>query len=211
MDQVAEWFRELWPALIAAGAAQALVLILVSAGLVFAVLVLLGSVYRSAETKLDKPVLLSSDSHEGWAWFAPQHFRNSRAQEGKYPRLELYLPDQRRKPIFSKAVKVIIVRSRSKFVHDGGFEGAVAEGGRIAIDEEARREIEAILKDRFGDAGPAWNQQQFFVRLRYPSRFNISYLLKEHPDMSVRVSAWVFILTSLFAVVQAIIMRALHY
>jgi hypothetical protein len=211
MEQIAQSVQDMWPALVDAGVAEALVLTLVSAALVFAVLVLLGSVYRSAETKLDKPVTLSSDSHEGWAWFAPQHFRNSRAQEGKYPRLELYLPDQRRKAFFAKPVKVVIVRNRTKFVHDGGFDGAVAEGGRIAIDEEAKREIEASLKKRFGDDAPAWNQQQFFVRLRYPSRFNISYLLKDHPDMSVRVSAWVFILTSLFSVAQAIIMRALHY
>lgn len=191
-----------------------LVLIGLSLTLILLVLFLLASTYRANNVDLKKQVSTIPIASPGEILLAPRHLAHPSIHAGKAPKVEfwVHLPQSRARRVTVLPLKVRIQKRNSANVHDDTYQG-VRQGGQIGIDERTRSEIEAFCADLMRDEGRRVDvdTDMFEVRLKYPSSFNIAYLLREHPDSSVRISAWVFILTSMFSVVQSIIMHNLGF
>lgn len=108
----------------------------------------------------------------------------------------------------------IAIRDRNReYVYDHTSEKCTqsATGGQIGIDYGPHEELDKHFADLYRREGRKLtaDDAHFIIRFQYPSSLNIRYLLQEHPDSSVRVGAWIFILTSVFAVAQDAIQAAL--
>lgn len=84
-----------------------------------------------------------------------------------------------------------------------------ASGGQLGIDSETREKLERYFSELYRREGRRFDADTatFVVKLKYPMSLNLDYLLREHPDPSVRVGAWIFILTSVFSIVQEWLFR----
>lgn len=185
-----------------------------SATLVLLVLVILAGIYRANNADLPKPVSLTLFAAPGNIVFAPKHLQHPRVHEGKSPLIEYWIelgPSLKKKAATVPA-KIQIRKNNSHNIHDQTYTSAI-EGGQIGIDDNTRDQLEAFAQQIYNKEGRkiSVDTDRFSVKLVYPSRFNLVYLLREHPDTSVRVSAWVFILTSLFAVFQSILLNSLGF
>lgn len=188
--------------------------------LIFVVLTWLAVIYRggAGDEEIEKPVTLAflNASEEHTLILAPRHLKESSTHDAKAPRVEFFL----QVPNCAKYAYRVLVRplrlsirgrnSSSVYDHEYAREAPFsAAGGQLGIDFETRDLIEKYFAELLRREGRRFDVDSatFVVRLRYPASLNLTYLLKEHPDASVRVGAWIFILTSIFSIVQELIFR----
>lgn len=185
--------------------ALALLLILIA-------LLLTGAVYRSSARSedIEHPVSLAliEKLEKDELFLGPNHLRESGVHQGKAPRVEFYLqlpnvPPFGR-PVARVPLKLIVRGWNSSNVHDHFYKEKSEDGGQIGISSEVRDKIEKELQEIYRKEGRRLDADtaSFRIKIKYPSRFNISYLLIEHPDTSVRVASWPFMLTSLYGIMQ---------
>lgn len=211
MDWMPDWSFHMLPA---DEIVRNAVLIGLSSLLVLMVLLLLGGIYRAHNTDLAKPVSTTLAAGPGEILLAPRHLAHPSAHEGKTPKVEfwIHLPNTNPRRVAIIPLKIKVQRRNSSTIHDQHYKDA-KHGGQIGIDDRTRSEIEAFGHDLFAAEGRRVDvdTDHFEVRLKYPGMFNIAYLLRDHPDSAVRISAWIFILTSMFSVVQSMIMQWLGF
>ncbi len=181
------------------------------------VVILLGLavIYRGSagDTEIERPVtlILLPRSEPSTLTLAPEHLVERGAHQSKAPRVEFYVqtPDRGRlsRCVAKRPLRLDIRPRNGAYVYD--HRTNLGGGGQVGIDHDTRQEIEERLSEinraegRRLDADTA----RFVIRLDYPAHLNLSYILREHPDISVRTGAWVFILTSIFSVVQSLLFR----
>jgi hypothetical protein len=180
--------------------------------LILIALLLTSAIYRSTarSEEVEFPVSLSllTKIEKDELILAPKHLRESTVHQGKAPRVEFYLQlpnTQQYSRLMTKRPLKIIVRGRnSANVHDSTYEEKSQDGGQVGISSEVRDAIEEKLQEIYRKEGRRLDADtaSFRIKMKYPSRFNISYLLIEHPDTSVRVASWLFMLTSLYGILQ---------
>ncbi len=164
------------------------------AGILIA-MIAMGVIYTGPRKPL-KAVDVGWDESPDWVWFAPGHL--GREHEGKAPIIILRVNGKVVLRLLNK--RVTIMQRNTPTVYDPGREIA-APGGRICLDKSS---YEALEKT-------GWSKDQTVdVELRYRSWLNVAFLL-QHPDLAVRVSAWIFLLTSLFGIFQTVLMQVLGY
>lgn len=168
-------------------------------------LIAMGAVYSGLRARV-RNVTVGYDTDRDWVWFARTHL--GREHEGKVPIITLKV-DQ--KPVLRLTNRhVTILQSNTKYVHNSDYEKKSAPGGRICLDKASYEMLRSALKlnppqpNEAADIGPV------DVELRYHSWLNIAFLFG-HPDLAVRVSAWIFLLTSLFGVFQMVLTQVLGY
>jgi hypothetical protein len=184
---------------------RASVLVTVSALLVLAVLFLLGALYRSRDEQLDDPVSLVNGATEGVIIFAKSHLQRT-VHQGRFARVEFRWQEEGKvHRLLSKPLKINVYERDTPYIHGPTGENPA----QICVEDGI---FDRIAQSRFTSAGK-WRTAGIpvSIRLKYPSMFNIAYLLSDHPDVSVRATAWVFVLTSGFSVVQTLLMWALGY
>jgi hypothetical protein len=184
------------------------------------VLVWLAVVYRggAGDEEIEKPVSLCllSGCEENMLVLAPRHLKERAAHDTKAPRVEFYLQG----PGFGKySHKALVqpmrlsIRGRnSASVYDHEYARDLpaddrvhfADGGQLGINSDTRDQLERYFQDLFRKDGRRFDADTatFVIKLKYPTSLNLNYILREHPDPSVRVGAWIFILTSIFSIVQ---------
>lgn len=166
-------------------------------------LIAMGVVYSGSRGQVSQVIVGYYGT--GWIWFAPEHL--GREHEGKAPIITLKVE---KKPVISLIdKKATILQRNTKYVHNSDYERKSAPGGRICLDKAS---YDALLK-KLG-MGPVTNDLADLgpvdVDLRYHSWLNIPFLFG-HPDFAVRISAWIFLLTSLFGVFQVVLTQVLGY
>lgn len=181
------------------------------------VLFWLAAIYRgrAGDEEIETPVTLATLSTIGEREivFGPRHFREREVHSSKAPRVVFYVQLPDRGKYDAKAADLplsIRVRSKnSKFVFDQDYNTEVTNGGQVGIEQTTRAALEAYFEKLRVKEGRSFDPDtaKFIIKLKYPSRVNLDYLLREHPDASVRVGAWIFILTSLYSLVQELIFR----
>lgn len=196
-----------------------------SFGLIFVVLTWLAIIYRggAGDEEIEKPVTLAllNASEEHTLILAPRHLKEGSTHDTKAPRVEFFLqvPNCAKYDYQAlvRPLRLSIRGRNSSSVYDHEYARDVpgreyarsAAGGQLGIDSETRNLIEKYFAEIFRKEGRRFDVDTatFVIRLRYPASLNLTYLLKEHPDASVRVGAWIFILTSVFSIVQELIFR----
>lgn len=199
--------------------------VLFSFGLIFLVLVWLAAIYRggAGDEEIEKPVslCLMPNCDEHMLMLAPRHLNEKATHDSKAPRVEFYL----QVPGFAKYTHRALVKPmrlsirgrNSSAIYDHEYARDIpaserkpfADGGQLGIDSETRNALEAYFEKLYRKDGRRFDADTatFVIKMKYPTSLNLNYLLREHPDASVRVGAWIFILTSLFSIVQEWIFR----
>jgi hypothetical protein len=191
-----------------------------SFGFMIVVLFWLSLIYRggAGDEEIEKPVSLCllPNCEESMLVLAPRHLKERATHDTKAPRVEFYLQG----PGFSKyshraliqPMRLSIRGRNSASVYDHEYARDIptnervhfADGGQLGINSETRDKLEKYFAELFRRDGRRFDADTatFVIRLKYPMSLNLNYLLREHPDPSVRVGAWIFILTSIFSIVQ---------
>lgn len=199
--------------------------VLLSFTLIVVVLVWLAVIYRggAGDEEIEKPVSLCllANCEEKMLMLAPRHLKERAAHDSKAPKVEFYLQG----PNFGKySHKALVqpmrlsIRGRNsaavydhEYARDLPTDSRVlfADGGQLGIDTDTRNRLEAYFEKLYRTDGRRFDADTatFVIRLKYPTSLNLDYLLREHPDPSVRVGAWIFVLTSVFSIVQEVIFR----
>ncbi|WP_395647719.1 hypothetical protein [Terricaulis sp.] len=194
--------------------------VLASFLLIIVVLVWLATIYRggAGDEEIEKPVSLCllSNCEENTLTLAPRHLKERTAHNTKAPRVQFFLQIPGRKKYerlaLEKPLRLLIRGRNTQSVYDHEYardlEGPgkvlFADGGQLGIDSDTRDQLEEYFREIFRREGRRFDADTatFVVKLKYPISLNLNYLLREHPDPSVRVGAWIFVLTSLFTIVQ---------
>lgn len=209
-----------WSPLIATSAAQLVASdafkIAASAALILAVLILLAMVYRggAGDEEIEKPVTLClmNSIEDNTILLAPRHLKERSAHDLKAPRVQFYLqvPEcgKYRYRALERPLRISIRGRNSAAIYDHEYKSD-GLGGQLGIGSETRDALELYFREVYRREGRRFDADtaQFVIKLKYPTSLNLKYLLQEHPDASVRVGAWVFILTSVFSIVQELIFR----
>lgn len=197
----------------ASKAAEVAPQVAVSIVLIFLVLLLMAWIYRGSagDEEIEVPVTLATLNGCGDTELvlAPRHLKESSVHAGKAPRVFFYLQGPGIEKYEFKAAVIaltITVRSRnSNIIYDRSYKEDPEDGGQIGIGQHTRDLIEKYFQDLYNKTGRRFDTDtaKVVVKLKYPSRINVDYIMREHPDPSVRLAAWLFLLTSLFSVVQS--------
>lgn len=197
-----------------------------SFALMVLVLVWLAAVYRggAGDEEIEKPVSLCllSSCEEDMLVLAPRHLKERTTHDMKAPRVEFYLQGpgfgRYERKALTQPMRLSIRGRNSQAVYDHEYardlpsEDRVhfADGGQLGIDAETREKLEKYFQQIYRKSGRRFDADTatFVIKLKYPMSLNLNYLLREHPDPSVRVGAWIFILTSLFSIAQEVIFRS---
>jgi hypothetical protein len=212
IGHIAEHIARLSPALF-----PYLFQVLISGCLIYGVMVCFALVYRSGagDMQFSEPVtlVLPTNHEEGELTFGPRHFREKSVHIGKSPIVQFFAQVPDRPSLSYKAgevaLKIRVQDRNSGTVHDGAYAAKKCDGGQIGIDHKTRDKLEKYFSELYQREGRKLDADtaRFIIRLKYPNSLNVAYLLREHPDASVRVGAWVFILTSVFSAIQSVLPR----
>lgn len=194
--------------------------------LIYLVLILLSAIYRggAGDEEIEKPVTLAilNNSEENTLVLAPRHLREKNTHDSKAPKIEFFLQvpgcQKYDYKVLTKPLRLSIRGRNSSSVYDHEYArdgvakpsaGKAAEGGQLGIDSETRNLLEKYFEGLQRKEGRRFDADTatFVVRLKYPHSINLMYLLRDHPDVGVRTGAWIFILTSIFSVVQELLFR----
>lgn len=192
--------------------------------LIVIVLVWLATIYRggAGDEEIEKPVSLCllQNCDDNTLVLAPRHLKERAAHDTKAPRVQFFLQvpgfGKYARRVLEKPMRLSIRGRNSQSVFDHEYARDVEgervlfnDGGQLGIDSETRNQIEEYFQELFRKEGRRFDADTatFVIRLKYPTSLNLNYLLREHPDPGVRVGAWIFILTSLFTIVQEWIFR----
>jgi hypothetical protein len=189
--------------------------ILLSFLLIFLVLVLLAAVYRGAsgDEEIEKPVTLNllANCKDNEIILAPKHLQETTVHNGKAPWVIFYLQyrDNEEKVLAKSPLKIIVRVKNSKNVYDKEYNETIDDFGQVGIGHAIHTAIERKLEEIYRRTGRRFDADtaKFRIKFKYPSQVNIDYLLREHPDASVRVGAWIFILTSIFSTAQSALFK----
>jgi hypothetical protein len=182
------------------------VFILFSLSGIFLALAFMGLVYRGSTVRFPGPVKIGSEpTTDPLLVVSPRHL--DRTHHGKGPYVE-FRSMERGKPLLRRhAMEVQVQHKDSDYIKAPDANNAGAEGGKVCIDLKTL----ALLRTTLKPEHPDLLDHPLYIRIKYPLFGNALYLFKDHPDLAVRASAWVFLLTSIFAVFQTILLHALNY
>jgi len=166
---------------------------------IIAALIGMSAVYRSTRPQIGGSVIVSNWTEERRA-ISVSRYHLGLEHQGKSPLILFYADDK--KPILRQALQITIEKGDGKYTF-AGSEQSAAPGGGICVDTKTYNELKRALGDRDINVTP------ISLRMKYPSAANLAFLLREHPDLAVRASAWVFLLTSLFGLLQWILAKKL--
>ena len=183
--------------------------------LIFLVLLLMAWIYRGSagDEEIEIPVSLITlqNCRDRELIIGPKHLRESSTHSGKAPRVIFFaqVPARGRREYKAASLPLTIsVRSRnSANIYDQTYKEDSQDGGQIGIGAQTRGEIEKFFSELQHKEGRTLDVDtaRFVVQIKYPSRMNIDYLMREHPDTSVRLAAWLFLLTSLYSTLQSVL------
>lgn len=189
--------------------------LVLSFGFIFLVLVAISLVYRAgaSDERLDKAVTLTfeMDTQDNTIEFGPRHFQDRTVHFGRAPRVQFFaiIPNQPLDKYLAAdlPLKVKIRDRNSANVYDHSYKREPDNGGQVAIDEKTRNQIDKYAVELFRREGRRLyaDTDRFMIRLKYPMSANVMYLLRDHPDASVRIGAWVFVLGAFFSTAQTLI------
>lgn len=201
---------------LASSASHDIVRVALSFGLIVLVLIWLAAIYRggAGDEEIEKPVtlMLLSACEENTIHLAPRHLKERSTHDLKAPKVQFFLQVPDRGKYQFKALEAplrLSIRGRNGVsVHDHEYVSD-GNGGQIGINSEVRNKLDDYFKGLYRKEGRRFDPDtaRFVIKLKYPASLNLKYLLQEHPDASVRVGAWIFVLTSIFSILQEIIFR----
>ncbi len=174
-------------------------------GIIFA-MIAMGAVYRAS-----RPAFPSTPVSIYWWQEAPGALCVSRhhlgpEHEGKAAVVSFFRAGER-KPLLRQPLSIRRMQKDTDGTRGPGSNEKFP-GGAVCVDQQTRARLVGALGI---GAEAELSSVPLVLKLRYANPFDLLFLLRDHPDLAVRVSAWIFLLTSLFGVFQAVLMQVLGY